>query len=292
MATSLAAVPPAPVFLTVDDSPADSHPPDQRRRQQRIAEITELIHVASLLHDDVIDNADKRRGLKALNSLFGNKVAILAGDFLLARASVSLAALRNSEVIALMSQVLEHLVAGEILQMTAGPDDAGSMDHYMRKTYYKTASLVANSCKSVAVLSGCTPEEATAAWDYGRHLGLAFQLIDDVLDFTGTDAELGKPAGNDLRSGLTTAPVLYAAEEYPELHALIRRKFREEGDVEHALDLVRRSSGVAKAKQLAEQHARDAVLALSRLPAPVGDSAIESRRALEAITHKVINRRK
>jgi len=294
MATSLASVPTNPLFFTVDDSPADAHPPEQRRRQQRIAEITELIHVASLLHDDVIDNADKRRGLKALNSLFGNKVAILAGDFLLARASVSLAALRNSEVIALMSQVLEHLVAGEILQMTAGPEDAGSMDHYMRKTYFKTASLVANSCKSVAVLAGCTPDEATAAWEYGRHLGLAFQLIDDVLDYTGTTAELGKPAGNDLRSGLATAPVLFAAEEHPELHILIKRRFRQEGDVETALRLVENSQGVNKAKQLAERHAKEAIAALSRLPEVVAtcEAAVESRNALVEITQKVINRRK
>jgi len=294
MSTSLASVPTNPLFLTVDDSPADAHPPEQRRRQQRIAEITELIHVASLLHDDVIDNADKRRGLKALNSLLGNKVAILAGDFLLARASVSLAALQNSEVIALMSQVLEHLVAGEILQMTAGPDDAGSMDHYMRKTYYKTASLVANSCKSVAVLAGCSPDQATAAWDYGRHLGLAFQLIDDVLDYTGTAAELGKPAGNDLRSGLATAPVLFAAEEHPELHTLIKRRFREKGDVETALRLVNNSQGVHRAKQLAEGHAREAINALKRLPEVVVacEAAVESRNALVEITQKVVNRRK
>jgi geranyl diphosphate synthase len=95
-----------------------AQPPEDRRRQQRIAEITELIHVASLLHDDVIDNASTRRGLKALNLVFGNKLAILAGDFLLARASVSLAALRNTEVIELLSQVIEHLVSGEILQVS------------------------------------------------------------------------------------------------------------------------------------------------------------------------------
>ena len=292
MATSLATAPPSPSFLAVDDSPADAHPPEQRRRQQRVAEITELIHVASLLHDDVIDNADKRRGLKALNSLFGNKVAILAGDFLLARASVTLAALRNSEVIALMSQVLEHLVAGEILQMTAAPDDARSMDHYMRKTFYKTASLVANSCKSVAVLAGCESEEAAAAWEYGRHVGLAFQLVDDILDFTGTTAELGKPAGNDLRSGLATAPVLFAAEEYPELHGLIQRKFRQQGDVERALELVQSSAGLHRARELAEEHAVAAAAALLRLPPAHGDAAVESRAALEEITRKVINRKK
>ena len=98
---------------------------EDRRRQQRIAEITELIHVASLLHDDVIDSAATRRGLKAINLVFGNKLAILAGDFLLARASVSLAALRNTEVIELLSQVIEHLVSGEILQARASRADRG-----------------------------------------------------------------------------------------------------------------------------------------------------------------------
>lgn len=117
MASAFSAVLPSPDLLTVDPSPVNHHPLDMRRRQQRIAEITEMIHVASLLHDDVIDNAETRRGLKALNSAMGNKIAILAGDFLLARASVSLASLRNTEVIELLSQVIEHLVSGEILQV-------------------------------------------------------------------------------------------------------------------------------------------------------------------------------
>lgn len=292
MATSLAHVPVSPKFLSVDESPANTHPLEERRRQQRVAEITELIHVASLLHDDVIDGADQRRGLKALNSLFGNKVAILAGDFLLARASVTLAALRNSEVITLMSQVLEHLVAGEILQMTAGSDEVVSMDHYMRKTFYKTASLIANSCKSVAVLSGCSPSDCIAAWDYGRELGVAFQLVDDILDFTASSEELGKPSGSDLRGGLATAPVLFAACEHPELIELIRRKFKECGDVERALKLVQYSSGLQKARDLAAAHARKALEALGRLPPPVGEEALASRRALEHITRIVLTRRK
>lgn len=118
MASAFSAVLPSADLLTVDPSPVNHHPVDMRRRQQRIAEITEMIHVASLLHDDVIDNAETRRGMKALNSAMGNKIAILAGDFLLARASVSLASLRNTEVIELLSQVIEHLVSGEILQVT------------------------------------------------------------------------------------------------------------------------------------------------------------------------------
>ena len=119
MASAFSAVLPSADLLTVDRSPVNHHPLEPRRRQQRIAEITEMIHVASLLHDDVIDNAETRRGLKALNSAMGNKIAILAGDFLLARASVSLASLRNTEVIELLSQVIEHLVSGEILQVSA-----------------------------------------------------------------------------------------------------------------------------------------------------------------------------
>lgn len=292
MSNALAASPPDPTQMTVDDAPPDIHPLLLRRRQQRIAEITELIHVASLLHDDVIDEADTRRGLKALNSLFGNKVAILAGDFLLARASVSLASLKNPEVIALMSQVLEHLVAGEVIQLTSSPEEALSMDLYLKKSFYKTASLIANSCKSVAVLSDCSQEGAKAAWDYGRHIGLAFQLVDDILDFTGSAAELGKPACNDVRAGLATAPMLFAAEEVPELVPLIRRRFRGDDDVSIALDMVRESKGVEKAKQLAARHAEEASKALLRLPTVTADHAFESKQALHRLTEKVLSRRK
>lgn len=207
MASAFSAVLPSADMLTVDRSPVNHHPVEPRRRQQRIAEITEMIHVASLLHDDVIDNAETRRGLKALNSAMGNKIAILAGDFLLARASVSLASLRNTEVIELLSQVIEHLVSGEILQvsftpqipqqiifllswtsqlyllhlqlltqMTSQPEELLSIDHYIKKTFYKTASLMANSCKAVAILGGQPREDCQLAWEYGRHLGLAFQV--------------------------------------------------------------------------------------------------------------------
>ncbi|KAG0564803.1 hypothetical protein KC19_8G141200 [Ceratodon purpureus] len=171
---------------------------DLRLRQQRIAEITEMIHVASLLHDDVLDHADTRRGISSLNSMMGNKLAVLAGDFLLARASVALASLRNTEVVELLSKVLEHLVTGEIMQLSSEPKDMSNMDYYMQKTFYKTASLMANSCKAIAVLGGQPEEVALHAFDYGRHLGLAYQLVDDALDYTGTTKTLGKPALSDL----------------------------------------------------------------------------------------------
>ena len=287
MATALAPRGPLASQLEVDTSPAAEHPTDLRRRQQRIAEISELIHVASLLHDDVIDDSDSRRGLKALNTLLGNKVAILAGDFLLARASVSLASLHDHRVIALMAQILEDLVAGEILQMSSVHDEATSIETYMTKTFYKTASLIANSCKSVSLLAGCSDEEAAAAWAYGKNLGIAFQLIDDVLDFTSSQEELGKPVGSDVRSGLATYPVLAASEEHPELVPMIRRRFRGPEDIDRALELIKNSSGISKATKLAEHHAQEAVRALERLPPSQGPDADASRAALEAITSKV-----
>ncbi|EFN53887.1 hypothetical protein CHLNCDRAFT_58364 [Chlorella variabilis] len=292
MASALAPAPAGLDHLTVDTSPPAEHPPTVRRRQQRIAEITELIHVASLLHDDVIDAAGTRRGKKSLNALFGNKVAILAGDFLLARASVSLAALRNPEAILLMSQSLEHLVAGEILQLTADVEEAASMDHYMRKTYCKTASLMANSCRAVAVLGGHGAGDCGAAAEYGRHVGLAFQLVDDVMDYTCSASEMGKPALNDLRSGLATAPVLYAAEERLELLPLIQRRFKEEGDVEAAQELVEGSSGLQRTRQLAAFHAEEAALAVQGMSPAASQHAAEHRQGLLQITQRVLNRKK
>ncbi|PSC71876.1 geranyl diphosphate synthase [Micractinium conductrix] len=292
MASALAPAPPGLDALTVDSAPPAEHPPTVRRRQQRIAEITELIHVASLLHDDVIDSAGTRRGKRSLNAVFGNKVAILAGDFLLARASVSLASLQNSEAIMLMSQSLEHLVAGEILQLTADAEEACSMDHYLRKTYCKTASLMANSCKSMAVLGGHSPADCQLAHEYGRHVGLAFQLVDDIMDFTSSASEMGKPALNDLSSGLATAPVLYAAEEQPELLPLIQRRFKEEGDVEAATAAVERSSGLQRTRQLAAFHAGEAAAALAAMAPPATEHAAEHRRGLLEITQRVLNRKK
>lgn len=204
----------------------------QRQRQRTVAEITEMIHVASLLHDDVLDQADTRRGVKSLNLAMGNKLAVLAGDFLLARSSCALAGLRNTEVVELLSTVLEHLVSGEIMQASAERKDDVSMEYYLRKTFLKTASLMAHSCKAVAVLGGHNPDTCENAYDYGRHLGLAFQLVDDALDYSGTSAGLGKPALNDIRQGLVTAPVLFALEKHPHLKQLVDRRFKSPGDVD------------------------------------------------------------
>jgi len=212
--------------------------PDILPTQRRLAEITELIHTASLLHDDVIDHSVSRRGAPSANLEFGNKMAVLAGDFLLGRASVALARLRNAEVIELLATVIANLVEGEFMQLkNTARDEANpawsedAVTYYLHKTYLKTASLISKSCRAAALLGGADAHTVDAAYSYGKNLGLAFQLVDDMLDYTRSEKELGKPAGADLELGLATAPLLFAWRTMPELGALVGRKFAEDGDV-------------------------------------------------------------
>jgi len=263
---------------------------DLPQAQRRLAEISEMIHTASLFHDDVIDGSETRRGKSAVHMVFGNKMAILAGDYLLARASISLARLRHVEVVECMSTIIEHLVRGEVMQMRGTTISEGTanerMKYYLKKNYYKTGSLMANSCKSAAILADCSPELITASYNYGKHVGMAFQLVDDVLDFEGDFETMGKPALADLRAGLSTAPVLFAAEEYPELESLMDRKFQEEGDLEKSRELVLRSQGIQRTKELAQVHAERA------MDAVLSWEEGEYRDALINLAYKVVQRTK
>ncbi|ORZ33491.1 isoprenoid synthase domain-containing protein, partial [Catenaria anguillulae PL171] len=284
---------------TYDPNPLTGVLPTQRR----LAEITEMIHTASLLHDDVIDHALTRRGVPTVNAEQGNKMAILAGDYLLARASLALARLRHCEVVELLATVISDLVEGEVMQLKNGgtlrtpawqsPSDVPNplpgeaFDHYMEKTYLKTAALIAKSCRAAALLGGAHNDTAHVAYTYGKHLGLAFQLVDDLLDFTGSAVSFGKPAGGaDLKLGLATAPVLFAAQEYPELNALIERRFSRPDDPKRAFDLVHASQGLVKTRDFAAAHARRAAEEVRRWP------ETPAREALVAVTEKVLTRSK
>ncbi len=235
-------------------------------RHRRLAEITEMIHTASLVHDDVVDESEKRRGVDTVHSLFGNRIAILAGDFLFAQASWYLANLDNLDVVKLLSQVIMDLATGEIQQAVNRFDVDISMDTYLQKTYYKTATLFANSSKAAGILSEVSEETAENLYEYGRNLGLAFQIVDDIFDFTSSTDKLGKPAGSDLKSGNLTAPVLYALEEKPNLEALIEREFTQAGDLEQALALIEDSKGIQRSRDLAANHAKLAVEHMGQLP--------------------------
>ena len=241
--------------------------------QRRLAEITELIHTASLLHDDVIDSSISRRSSPSANLAFGNKMAVLAGDFLLGRASVALARLRNAEVIELLATVIANLVEGEFMQLkNTALDEAQptwteeTLSYYLQKTYLKSASLISKSCRAAALLGQSSPDVVDAAYSYGRNLGLAFQLVDDMLDYTTSTAELGKPAGADLELGLATAPLLFAWKDNQQLGVLVGRKFSLEGDVQLARELVSRSDGLEQTRVLAQAYADKAAQAISTFP--------------------------
>lgn len=214
--------------------------------QRRLAEITELIHTASLLHDDVIDTSISRRGNPSANIAFGNKMAVLAGDFLLGRASVALARLRDPEVTELLATVIANLVEGEFMQLKNTALDEkhpvwteDTVSYYLQKTYLKSASLISKSCRAAALLGEHPMEVVEAAYQYGKNLGLAFQLVDDMLDYTVSGQELGKPAGADLELGLATAPLLFAWRNNKELGTLVGRKFSEEGDVQKVSSVIK-----------------------------------------------------
>jgi all-trans-nonaprenyl-diphosphate synthase len=245
-------------------------------RHRRLAEITEMIHTASLVHDDVIDESEIRRKVPTVNSLFGNRIAVLAGDFLFAQSSWYLANLDNLQVVKLLSEVIKDFAEGEIQQGLSCFDTSLSMEAYLEKSYYKTASLIANSAKAAGVLSSVSSEVAEKLYSYGRNLGLAFQIVDDILDFTSPTEVLGKPAASDLVSGNLTAPVLFALEEKPHLKILIEREFNEEGDLEKALDLIRSTQGIERARKLAKYHGKLALKYLDCLaPSPYSKTLVE-----------------
>lgn len=297
-------------------------------KQRRLAEIVEMIHTASLLHDDVIDLSDARRGRPSGNIAFTNKMAVLAGDFLLGRASVAIARLRNPEVIELLSTTIANLVEGEFMQLkntvlstddaiindgvskeipkstgkvptkkheylVSAPEDKShqtnvdaAFEYYLHKTYLKTASLMSKLSRAAAVLSGSHDDIIENCYEFGRNLGLCFQIVDDMLDYTSSDAAIGKPSQADLKLGLATAPILFAWRERPELGELIARKFSEPGDVEIARKAVDQFNGLERTRQMAEQYCLDALQNLRALPES------DARSALELLTNSVLTRKK
>ena len=253
--------------------------------QVRLAEITEMIHTASLLHDDVIDVADTRRGVKSVNQLFGNKLAILAGDFLLARSSVCMARLRNLEVVELLSMVIEHLVKGEVMQMKSDLKGKEAFEYYLRKNYYKTGSLIANSILAGVMLEDHSKEVQAIAFEYGQAVGQAFQLVDDALDFEGSFETTGKPSLADLKQGFATAPILFAQDDFPDMRTMIERKFSYPGDIDRAANYVEASGSISQTRDLAMRYVEDAIRAVKQLhPCP-------ERDALVHLALKVVNRK-
>ncbi|XP_055848260.1 all trans-polyprenyl-diphosphate synthase PDSS1 [Episyrphus balteatus] len=254
--------------------------------QRQIALFSEMVHSASLVHDDVIDQSDFRRGKPSVNALWNHKKVTMAGDYILSVASIMIARLGNNDVTIILSQILADLVQGEFMQLGSKETENERFAHYLTKTYRKTASLIANTLKSTAVIAGADDHIAEIAFQYGRNIGLAFQLVDDMLDFVSSTETMGKPTAADLKLGLATAPVLFACEKYPELNPMIMRRFNEPGDVERAFDLVHKSHGLEQTRFLAKKHCIEAM----RLAQELTDSPYQ--KGLQVVGDLVINRMK
>ncbi|WOH03062.1 hypothetical protein DCAR_0522453 [Daucus carota subsp. sativus] len=245
------------------------------KEHRRLAEIIEMIHTASLIHDDVLDESDMRRGQETVHQLYGTRVAVLAGDFMFAQSSWYLANLENLEVIKLISQVIKDFASGEIKQASSLFDCDVELDEYLIKSYYKTASLIAASTKGAAIFSGVDSDVCEHMYQYGKNLGLSFQVVDDILDFTQSAEQLGKPAGSDLSKGNLTAPVIFALEKVPRLRDIIESEFCETGSLDEAIELVKSCGGIERAQNLAKEKADLAIKSLQCLPQSAFRLALE-----------------
>ena len=239
----------------------------------------ELVHLGSLYHDDVIDEAETRRGVPSVNARWSNIVAILAGDYLLARAS-SLAASLGADVAALLAATIGELCRGQVLELQHLFDPDRSADAYISAISGKTASLFGTACRVGGMVSAVDDPTLDALTEFGRHLGMCFQIVDDVLDVTGTDESLGKPAGNDILEGVYTLPVIHAlASSSPsseELRELLGRKI-DRSQLDRARALVAATDAVDASIDTARSHAADASAVLASttsLDAEVTDGMI------------------
>ncbi|XP_066483708.1 all trans-polyprenyl-diphosphate synthase PDSS1-like [Tiliqua scincoides] len=249
---------------------------DVKTSQRSIAVIAEMIHTAALFHDDIIDDANSRRGKLTVNHIWGERKAVLAGDFILSVASLALARIGNTSIVSVLTQVIEDLVIGEFLQLGSKENENEKLAYYLEKSFKKTASLIANSCKAVSMLGCPDPKVHEIAYQYGKNVGIAFQLIDDVLDFTSCSDQLGKPASADLKLGIATSPVLFACQQFPEINAMIMRRFSLPGDVERTRECVLQSDGIQQTTFLAERYSHQAMREIGKLrPSPERDALIQ-----------------
>jgi octaprenyl-diphosphate synthase len=233
------------------------------------AAIIEFIHTATLLHDDVVDGSDRRRGRDTANHVFGNEASVLVGDYLYSRAFQMMVGLGNLRIQEVMANATNTIAEGEVLQLMNAHDPDTTEERYLEVIYRKTAKLFEAGAQVAAILSGASPEVEQAMVAYGRHLGTAFQLVDDSLDYTADGAELGKNVGDDLAEGKPTLPLIYALAHSSADDTARLRLAVENGGVEELESVTRAiesAGGLEYTARLARREADLAIDALSRLP--------------------------
>ncbi len=235
----------------------------------QMAAVVELIHTATLLHDDVVDESTLRRGRDTANALFGNAASVLTGDFLYSRAFEMMVEVQEPRVMAILAQATNRIAEGEVLQLMNMGDAEVSEERYVDVIIRKTATLFAAATQLAAVLEGQPEEMEAALTAYGLHLGTAFQLIDDVLDYTGDEAHTGKHVGDDLAEGKPTLPLIIAMQRGDEATvALIRRAVTEQdaSDIQAICRAIEHTGALAYTAHLAQAEADRAKQAINAVP--------------------------
>ena len=249
------------------------------RERYELAATVEFIHTATLLHDDVVDESALRRGRQTANALFGNAASVLVGDFVYSRAFQMMVSVNRMRVLEVLADATNVIAEGEVLQLMNMHDPDLSVDDYLRVIRFKTAKLFEASARIGAVLADVPPEVEECCADYGRSLGTAFQLIDDLLDYEGATEQLGKNVGDDLREGKPTLPLLLAMERGTAAECELIRHAIEHGEVARLpeiVEIVRHTGAIAATREAARAEADKAAQALRVLPAsPYREALLE-----------------
>lgn len=253
-----------------------------------LAAIIEFIHTATLLHDDVVDNSDLRRGKDTANAKWGNAPSVLVGDFLYSRAFQVMVEIGSMDIMQVISNATNVIAEGEVLQLLNAKNPDTTEDAYMQVILGKTAMLFEAATEAGAILAECPAEQREALRLYGRHLGIAFQLVDDVMDYLSTAEEMGKNVGDDLAEGKPTLPLIHAMREgSDEERLLIRQAIRKGGleDLDPIMQIVQKTGAITYTQERAQAEADKAIAALNALP----DTSF--KETLTQLAHMAVKRK-
>lgn len=272
---------PALVLLCAQAGPSG---PAGASLSMQFAVACEVLHTATLVHDDIVDGAAVRRGQPTVSARWGERVAILCGDYLFSRALTMVAELGYPDITVRLGQVMQRICEAEITQIMRAFDPTCTEEDYLDIARRKSALLIAECCRSGALLAGADPATCEALFEYGERMGIAFQITDDILDLEAPSTNVGKPTAKDIGLGLLTLPVIRTMQANEELRTLVGRRLAHPGDTERALELVRTGDGIEYARRRATEYMAGAIEALDRLPPG------EPAQSLAAAAHLAVNR--
>ncbi|HLS60895.1 MAG TPA: heptaprenyl diphosphate synthase component II [Virgibacillus sp.] len=257
-------------------------------RLKTVAVSLELIHMATLVHDDVVDDSTLRRGKPTVKQIYGNRVAMYTGDYILARALESITEIQDPRIHQLLSKTLVDVAVGEIEQIKYKYNWDQQLRDYLRRIKRKTALLIATSCKLGAIAGNASDKNAQRLYQYGYYIGMSYQIIDDILDFTASVKELGKPTASDLLQGNITLPVLFAMREEP-FNTRLRETFAHHSVSEHDLNelitMLMNTDAIEKSYEISDRYLEKALKVLDKLPNQ------REKKTLQAIAGSIGSRR-